>query len=65
MRSMLDFEGTTLGDFTFSTGGLGEDILAVVTGDDGLGVAENNVGFVASSAFDIHEVGVGGGNESF
>jgi hypothetical protein len=62
---MLDFEGTTLSDFTFSTGGLGEDILAVVTGNHGLGMAENNVSFVATSAFNIHEVGVRGGDESF
>lgn len=62
---MLDFEGTTLCDFALSTGGLGENILAVVTGDHGLGMAENNISFIAASAFDIHEVGVGGRDESF
>ena len=28
-------------------------------------MAEDHCGFVASSALDIHEVGVGGGHESF
>ena len=62
---MLDFEGTTLCDFALSTGGFGENILAVVTGDHGLGMAENNISFIAASASDIHEVGVGGRDESF
>lgn len=62
---MLNFEGRSLSDFTFSTCGFGENIFTVVAGDDSLGMAKDNVGFAASSAFHVHEVGVGGWDKSF
>ena len=61
---MFDFECAAFGDLALAAGGLGEDILAVVAGDDGLGMAEDDVGLVAAPALDIHEVGIGGGDES-
>lgn len=61
---MLDFKGASLGDLALAAGGLGEDVLAVIAGDDGLGVAEDDVGFAAAAALDVHEVGVGGGDEA-
>ena len=61
---MLDFESASFSDFAFSSSGLGEDILAIIAGDHGLSVAEDNVGLAASSALDVHEVGVGGGDQS-
>lgn len=62
---MLDFKGTSFSNFALAAGGLGEDILAVVAGDDGLSMAEDNIGLVAAPALDVHEVGVGGGDQSF
>ena len=53
---MLDLESASLCDLALTTGGLGEDVLAVVAGDDGLGVTEDDVGLVAASTLDIHEV---------
>ena len=53
---MLDLESRSFSDFALPTCGLGEYVLAVVAGDDGLGVAEDNVGFIAASALDIHEI---------
>ena len=65
MQSSFDFESTAFGEFAFTSCGLTEDVFAVVAGDDGLGVAEDHGSFVASSAFDVHEVGVGGRDEPF
>lgn len=64
-QSMFDFECTSFSNFTFSSSWFGKDILTVVAGDHRLGMAEDNVGVVASSASDIHEVGVGSWDESF
>ena len=61
---MLDLEGASFGNFAFPSGWLGENVLAVIAGNDWLGVAEHNIGFAASSAFDVHEVGVRSGDES-
>ena len=55
---MLDFECASLCDFALSSGWLGQDILAVVAGNDRLGMAEDYVCFVTSSTSDIHEIGV-------
>lgn len=65
MQSSFDFKGATFCEFAFSSCGFTEDIFAVVAGDYGLGVAEDDCGFVAASALDVHEIGVGSGNESF
>lgn len=62
---MFNFESTSFSDFALSTCRFSEYILAIVTGDYGLSVAENNIGLVASSAFNVHEVRVRGGDESF
>lgn len=64
-RSVLNFEGAAVCDFALASGGLGEDIFAVVAGNDRLGMAEHHIGFAASSALDIHEVGVWGGDKPF
>lgn len=53
---MFNLECAAFGDLAFSSCWLGEHVLAVVAGDDRLGVAENYVGFVTSSALDIHEI---------
>ena len=58
MKSVFDFECASFGEFAFSAWGLGQYILAVVAGDHGLGVAENDSGLVASSALDVHKIGV-------
>lgn len=65
MSSSFDFECAALCEFALAACRFGEDVLAVVAGDYGLGVAEDHGGFVASSALDVHEVGVGSGDESF
>lgn len=62
--SSLDLESTSLGQFALASCGFTEDVLAIVAGNDGLGVAEDNGSLVATSALDIHEVGVGGGNQA-
>ena len=54
--SVLDFESRSFSDLALSASRLGQYVFAVVAGDDGLGVAEDNVGFIAASALDIHEV---------
>jgi hypothetical protein len=62
--SSLDLESTSLGEFALSSCGFTEDVLAVVAGNDGLSMAEDNGSLVAASALDIHEVGVGGRNQA-
>ncbi len=62
---MFNFESTSFSDFAFPTCRLSEYILAIVTGNYGLSMAKNNIGLVASSAFNVHEVRVRGGDESF
>jgi hypothetical protein len=64
LESVLDLEGGSLREFALASGGFAENILAVVAGDDGLSMAEQNGGLVATSAFDVHVVGVGGRNQS-
>ena len=60
-ESGFDFKGASLGEFALAAGGLGEDVFAVVAGDDGLCVAKDYCGFVAASALHVHEVGIGSG----
>ena len=62
---MLNLECASFRDLALSSGRFGQHVLAVVAGDDGLGMAEDDVGFVAPAAPDVHEVGVGSGDESF
>ena len=64
MQSSFDFESTAFGEFAFTSCGLTEDVFAVVAGDYGLCMAEDDGSFVAASALDVHEIGVGGGNKS-
>ena len=63
-QSGLDFECASFSEFALSSGGFTEDVLAVVAGDNSLGMAEDDGSLVATSAFHIHEVGVGSGNEA-
>ena len=63
-ESSLDLERAAFSKFALAAGGLAEDVLAVVAGNDGLGMAEDDCGLVASSALDVHEVGVGRGHEA-
>ena len=65
MVSVLDFECASLSKLAFSTGWFGQDVFAVVACDDGLGMTEDDCGFVASATSDVHEVGVGGWDQSF
>lgn len=62
--SGLDLERAAFSKFALSSCGLAEDVLAVVAGNDGLGMAEDYCSLVASSALDVHEVGVGSGHEA-
>lgn len=62
---MLNFESGTLSDLALSSGRLSEDIFAVIASNDWLGMAENYIGFTASSTLDIHKVGVRGWDKSF
>jgi hypothetical protein len=64
MQSSFDFKGATLCEFAFSTCGFTEDIFAVVAGNYGLGMTEDDCSFVAASALNVHEIGVGSGNKS-
>ena len=64
-ESGLDFESGSFGEFAFTSWGFGEDVFTVVACNDGLGVAEDDWGFVASSALDVHEVRVGWWHKSF
>lgn len=59
---MLSFEGASLGDETFSTSRLSQNILAVVASNLSLGMTKDNGDFAASTAFDIHKVGIGSGD---
>ena len=65
MQSCFNFECTAFSEFAFSSSGFAENIFAVVAGDNGLGVAEDNSSLIAASALDVHEIGVGSGYESF
>jgi len=64
MQSCFNFERAAFCEFALSSCGLTENIFAVVASDYCLRVAEDNGGFVAASALDIHEIGVGGGHKS-
>ena len=61
---MLDLESASFSNLALATGGLSEDILAVIAGDHWLGMAKHNIGLAASSTLHIHEVGVRSGDES-
>ena len=56
--SVLNFESASFGQLAFSSGRFTENVLAVVAGDHCLCVAEDDGSLVASSALDVHEVGV-------
>jgi hypothetical protein len=60
-RSEFDFEGAAFGEFALASCGFAENVLAVVAGHHCLGMTEDDSGFVAASAFDIHEIGVSSG----
>ena len=64
-KSNFDFESASFSEFAFSTWWFGEDVFTVVASDNWLGVTEDSGGLVASSALNVHEVGVGGRYESF
>ena len=53
---MFHLKCAPLCDFALASCWLGQHVLAVVAGDDGLGMAEDNVGLVAASASNVHEV---------
>ena len=65
LQSSFNFKSTAFCEFAFASCGFTENVFAVVAGDNGLGVAEDNSSLIAASALDVHEIGVGGGNESF
>jgi hypothetical protein len=64
MQSNLNFKCAAFSKFAFSTCGFTENIFAVVAGDYGLSVTEDDCSFVAASALNVHEIGVGSGDES-
>ena len=62
---MLNLKSASFCNLAFATSGLGKHILAVVASNDRLRMAEDHICFTASTALDIHEVRVRGGDESF
>jgi roadblock/LC7 domain-containing protein len=64
MQSSFDFKSAAFSEFAFTSCGFTEDIFTVVAGNYSLCVTEDDGSFVAASTLDIHEIGVGGGNES-
>jgi len=62
---MLNFKGTSLSDFTLSTSGFSQNILAVVACNDRLGMTEDNIGLGTTSTLNIHEIRVRGWYQSF
>ena len=54
--SVFDLEGAALSQLALASCWFAEDVLAVVAGYDGLGMAEDDGCLVAASALDIHEV---------
>ena len=58
MESVLDLESGSFGEFALAAGGLAEDILAVIAGHKNLGMTEQNGSFIATTTFNIHEVGI-------
>lgn len=63
-RSIFNFECATFSEFALASCGLAENVLAVAAGDDCLGMAEDDCCFVAASTLHVHEIAVGGWNES-
>ena len=64
-QSVFDLESASFSELAFTSSGFGENVFTVIAGYYSLGVTENGCSLVASSTFNIHEVGVGGGNETF
>jgi len=62
---MFNFESAALSNFALASSGLGENVLAVVAGNHCLCMTENCRCFTAASTLDIHEVGIGCGDQSF
>lgn len=60
----LDLESAAEGKLAFASGGLAENVLAVIAGNDGLSMTEDSAGTVATSALNVHEVAVGCLNET-
>ena len=63
-RSGLDLKGAAFSELALASSGLGENVLAVVAGNNGLGMAEDNSGLVAAAALDVHEIRVGCGHQA-
>lgn len=64
-RSVLDFESASFCDLTFPTGWFCQNILTIVAGNDSLCMTKDDICFTASSALDIHEIRIWGGDKSF
>mgnify|MGYP003477532842 CR=1 FL=1 len=58
--SVLNLEGGSFGELALASRGFAKDVLAVITGNHCLGVAEYDASAATALAFNIHEVGVGG-----
>ena len=65
MKSSFDFECASFSQFAFSSWWLCQNVFTVVASYHWLSMAENHWCLVASSAFDVHEVAVWSGNQSF
>jgi len=64
MFSSLNSERGTDGKLDLSTSGSAENLVASFTDDDGLSVREDSGELFTSGALDIHEVRVGGRDQS-
>lgn len=64
-RSVLNFEGASLGDLAFASSWFCKNIFTIVASNNSLGMAEDNISFTASSALHIHKIRIWGGDESF
>lgn len=62
---MFNLKSTSLSNFALTSSRLSKNIFAVITGNDRLGMAENNICITATSTLNIHKIRVRGRNQSF
>lgn len=65
MKSIFNFESASLSESAFTSWWFSEDVFTVIASDNWLSMTEDNCSLVASSAFDVHEIGVWSWHQSF
>lgn len=64
-ESMFNFKSTSFCNFAFTSCRFCEYIFTIIACNDRLCMREYNIGFIATSTFYIHEVGVWGWDKTF